>query len=197
MDTLPPSGSLTYRHGFLDFLTAMPTQDHRLAGYELQPAGLACFNAALNAISPESPPLNLGQIAAAGQRALERCPDGGQPAFIASRLALLARLQAMVDDSGWEASDELRARVQVLNTYMTDPGALFPSRLAVIGNLDDALLIDVALQVVRDELSEFEDFCRFRSIVAEREGIAADSVRISREQWLQARACPDPMGCRQ
>ncbi len=188
MHAVPPSGSLTYPQGFLEFLTASPRHGYRIGDHELGAAGLERFNAALRSINPESPSLTLDQIAAAAQRALDRYPDGGQPAFVSSRLASLARLQAMVDDIGWDASDELRSGLRVLAEYIADPGGLIPDTLPVVGRLDQAVLIDIILQGVTDELADFEDFCRFRRIAADCTGIAVAETGLNRQQWLEALA---------
>lgn len=185
---MPPAapGSLTYPHGFLDFLTAPARHGHRVGDYELQPSGLLRFNTALAAISPESPCLSLDQVATAAQRALDRYPDGGTPVFVSSRMASLARLEALAADAGWNASDALRAELAVLQDYLAASDDLIPDHLPVVGRVDDAVLVDVALQRTREELADFEDFCRFRRVAAECSGLEADALGLSREQWLEA-----------
>lgn len=186
MHTSPLPTSLTYPRGFLDFLTLTPKRGHRIGDYVLQPAGLERFNAALRALSPESPSLTLDQVATAAQRALDRYPGGAQPAFVTSRLAALARLQALVDDPGWEADDQLRGYLATVHAYNVDQQAMIPDELPVVGRLDDAVLIDVLLQLVREELAEYEDFCRFRQVAADFAGISIDKTGLGRKEWLEA-----------
>lgn len=186
MTTSPFSNSQTFPSGFLDFLTLTPKHGHRIGGYEMQAAGLERFNAALRALSPESPTLTLEQVATAAQRALERYPDGRQPAFVASRLAALARLEALVADNGWDADGQLRRHLQTVHAYATDPGALIPPDLPVVGRLDEAVLVDVLLQLVREELAEYEDFCRFRQVAADFANIPVAQTGLGRKEWLEA-----------
>jgi hypothetical protein len=196
----PLLDSRTYPRGFLDFLTLTPKRGHRIGDYEMQPAGLDRFNAALRALSPESPSLTLDQVATAAQRALDRYPDGGQPAFVGSRLAALARLEALADDPGWGADDELRGHVRTIHAYLSDPQPLIPSDLPVVGRLDDAVLVDVALQLLREELAEYEDFCRFRQVAADFADIPVVETGLGRREWLEAlqahRAPPRRQGVR-
>lgn len=178
--------SLTYPHGFLDFLTVTPKRGHFVGDYMLQADGLQRFNAALRALSPESPSLSLDQMASAAQRAIERYVDGGQPAFVTARMGALERLESMVDDAGWEADEVLRDHLHVLQCYVQSTNDLIPDSLPVVGRLDDAVLIDVGLQLLREDLAEYEDFCRFRRVAAEYAGIAIEETGLNREHWLEA-----------
>lgn len=185
MDTRLDS-NITYPKGFLDFLTLTPTRGHAIGDYVLKGEGLDCFNAALAALSPESPTLTLDQFATAAQRALDRYPDGRQPAFVGSRLASLERLQALVADPGWDAPDDLPRRLDAVNAYSAHPDRLVPSRLPVVGQLDVAVLVDVLLQIVRDDLAEYEDFCRFRQVAADYARLSVEETGLTRTQWLEA-----------
>ena len=80
-DSNPKGGrnSVTFPHGFLDFLNVGPGRRHRVGQYELEPERLDNFNAALRGLSPEAPGITMDQIATAAQRALQRHVDGSTP----------------------------------------------------------------------------------------------------------------------
>lgn len=183
----PPSrSSVTFPRGFLDFLRVSQGRRHTIGDYELDPARLVRFNDALRELSPDAPAMTLDQIATAAGRALERHGDGTTPPFVQSRLAALARLDTLAADPAWAASRELRRQVEVLRAYREDDGDLIPDRQPVVGLLDDAVLVDVALQLVRGELADYEDFCRFRRVAAEFAGVPEADVGLTREHWLEA-----------
>lgn len=186
MDT-PLDLNQTYPKGFLDFLTLTPQRGHRVGDYTLQEAGLACFNAALAALSPQSPRLTLDQFATAAQRAIDKYPDGRQPAFVGSRLAALERLGGLATDAGWDVPPELPGRLAVVQDYLSHPDRLVPDRVAVVGRLDVAVLVDVLLQLQREDLADYEDFCRFRKVAADYAGIPVEDTGLTRAQWLEAR----------
>lgn len=186
MNTTAPRNSITFPHGFLDFLTLTPQRSHTVGGFELEAQGLACFNAALHQLSPHAPALSLEQMTSAAQRALERYPSDAQPAFVQSRLATLARLEALAADPAWQPDQELHRQLQVLHDYREIGHGLLPNELPVIGLLDDAVLIDVSLQLLRDELRDYEDFCRFRQVAADFAAVPLDETGLSREHWLEA-----------
>lgn len=176
----------TYPRGFLDFLTQTPERGHRVGDFDMLPAGMERLNAALRALSPESPALTLDQFAAAAQRALDRYPDGSQPAFVTSRLDALRRVAALMDDPGWDAGADLLDCFRTVHDYMEDPAGLLPDDLPVVGRLDDAVLIDVALQLHREELADYEDFCRFRRVAADYASVPVAETGITRDHWMQA-----------
>jgi len=178
--------SVTFPHGFLDFLRISQGRRHRIGDYELEPSRLDRFNDALRTLSPEAPKMTMDQIASAAQRALARHHDGETPPFVQSRMAALQRLEAMAGDEAWEASDELRRQVDVLHAYRDDEGDLIPDSEPVVGLLDDAVLVDVALQLLRGELADYEDFCRFRTVAAEFAGLPPDQTGLTRAHWLEA-----------
>ncbi len=178
--------SMTFPHGFLDFLTLTPKRGHWIGDYEMQPARLERFNASLRALSPESPSLTLDQMATAAQRALDRYPNGNQPAFVTSRLAALARLDSLAADVAWGADDDLCGYLRTVHEYLVETEDLIPDELPVVGLLDDAVLIDVTLQLVREDLAEYEDFCRFRQVAADFANIPIGDTGLTRAQWLEA-----------
>lgn len=175
-----------FPHGFLDFLRRPDRRRHRVGDYELEPAGLARFNRALRELDPCAPAITMDQVAGAAARALARHRDGGTPPFVTSRMAALERLESMAADIDWGASDALRHMVGVLRRYRKDTGDLIHDAMPVVGLLDDAVLVDVALQLLRGELAEYEDFCRFRRMAAEFAGVPEDSAGFTRAHWLDA-----------
>ena len=187
MNPLPQSrSSITFPHGFLDFLHVSQGRRHTIGEYELEQVRLDRFNRALRELSPDAPAMSLDQIASAAERAIARHRDGATPPFVQSRMAALARLEGLAADMAWSASLELKRQIGVLLEYRHDAGDLIPDDRPVIGLLDDAVLVDVALQLLRGELADYEDFCRFRRVAAEFAGMSEAETGLTREHWLEA-----------
>lgn len=178
--------SITFPHGFLDFLNLSQGRRRHVGGYELQPDRLDRFNQALHQISPEAPAMTIDQMVSAAERALARHRDGAAPPFVQSRMAALDRLESMAADRAWGDDGALQHQVAVLRDYRQASDDLIPDQQAVIGLLDDAVLVDVALQLLRGELADYEDFCRFRKVAAEFAGLSEADAGLTREHWLEA-----------
>lgn len=182
----PQRASMTFPRGFLDFLRVSPGRRHHIGDYELQPQRLERFNQALRELSPEASAMTLDQIASAAKRALERHPDGSTPPFVQARMDALRRLETLAADDAFEPGPELRRQVRVLQAYRADHADLIPDDIAVVGLLDDAVLVDIALQLLQRELADYEDFCRFRKVAADFAGMDEAATGLTRGHWLEA-----------
>jgi len=78
------------------------------------------------------------------------------------------------------------SRLILAHTDEHDPDDLLPDHLPSIGLLDDALLVDLALQTLRDELADYEDFCQFRHVAADFARVGDADTGLTRGQWQQA-----------
>lgn len=180
------ASGLTFPHGFMDFLKISEGRRHRIGDYDLDPARLDRFNDALHALSKEAPPVSMDQIASAGQRALQRHADGSLPSFVQSRMTALARMEQLLRDAAWGCDDESRHKIEVVDEYHHCADDLIPDDLPVVGLLDDALLADVAYQLLRPELLDYDHFCQFRKVATEFAGIPESASGLTRQHWLEA-----------
>jgi uncharacterized membrane protein YkvA (DUF1232 family) len=176
----------TFPNGFASLIAATDSRRRNAGGYELRPERLPLLNDALHRVSPDSPGVGLDQIATAARRVLERYPMGARPAFVDSRMKAMERLQRLVTDDGWGADADVRERVAAVRGYLDNPDDLLPDHLPSIGLLDDALLIDLALQALQSELADYEDFCHFRRVAADFAGVDQDETGLTRSQWQEA-----------
>jgi hypothetical protein len=68
--------------------------------------------------------------------------------------------------------------------YLDDGAdALIGNDVPVVGLLDDAILVDAAMDTLRGELDDYADFCRYRVGEAARLGIPPHEAGIRRERW--------------
>lgn len=155
-----------------------------VASIELNEGALQRFNSVATALVPEFTPITMDQFAGACRRALRAAAAGAQSPFIRVRLRRAAELRGALADPAWNMSPELRVRIADLVAYMDDVG-LIANDVPVIGRLDEALLIDVAMDALRAELDDYAAFCRYRDNEAAHSGTAASA--ITRAQWQEER----------
>lgn len=146
------------------------------------------FNEIALSLAPGLKPFAPEQIIGAARRVMRAVAKGQDPTFIKVRMRRAGEIRAMYKDSMWDITPELVAPVRALIAYFDDPVGLIPNTTPVVGSLDDALLVDIAMETLRSELDEYADFCRYRCAEAARLDIAPQVVPLTRELWADERA---------
>ena len=108
---------------------------------------------------------------------------GGVPEFVATRIKKLETLVAMIEDDEWKIPDEERADVLSALAYFSDPEDLVPDHIPVLGFLDDAIMIELVAEELKDDIDAFEEFCAYRT---REEGRSGDAT-ITRDEWLDSK----------
>lgn len=146
------------------------------------------FNALAHSLNQAMPPLSADQLAGVARRVLRTAAAGGESPFIRSRLRRAAEMRAMAADPAWPMAELLARRVRDLLAYLDDPQGLIANDVPVVGRLDDALLVDIAMDTLRDELDDYAEFRRYRDAESSARGVAAEATGIDRAAWQRARA---------
>lgn len=107
------------------------------------------------------------------------------PGFILERLLRLDDLIAMLRDEAWSLEDVDRERVVSALTYFCDPEDVIPDRVEVLGYLDDAIMIELAVRTLAHEIEAYDEFCEFRQRRAESLGV--EPAKVGRADWLSSR----------
>jgi hypothetical protein len=158
-----------------------------LTPLELHDHELHRFNQLAQRLAPEKPPFTLDQIAGAARRVLRAAAKGEDSTFIKVRMRRAGEMRAAYKDAKWKMASALKADLNGLLDYLDSDTGLIPNHIPTVGLLDDAILVDVAMNKFRTELDEYADFCRFRVAEAAYQDIAIDAVDINRERWFVER----------
>jgi len=84
------------------------------------------------------------------------------PDFVQQRIGKLKSLVDMREDEEWALGGKDRERVVRGMAYFAEPNDIIPDRVPVLGFLDDAIMVELALRELRHELEAYRDFCEFR-----------------------------------
>lgn len=153
---------------------------------DIQDAQVRQFNALAQSLNEDMPELSADQLAGVARRVLRTASMGGESPFIRSRLRRAAEMRAMQGDQAWEMPTLVQQRVRDLLAYIDDPQGLIPDNVPVIGRLDDALLVDIAMDTLRDELDSYAEFRRYLEAEAIALKLPLAQVGLSRKQWQVA-----------
>ena len=153
--------------------------------FELNDRDLEHFQAAMASAKKAAEGKSDAEIVDCASKLLVEAQKGTLPDFIVQRLVRLDDLIAMVRDDAWALGGEDRTRVLSALAYFCDPDDVIPDHVAVLGFLDDAIMIELAVNELRPELEAYDEFCDFRQHQAERRGLQAE--KVGRADWLDSR----------
>lgn len=117
----------------------------------------------------------------AAKYALDHLNVSTAPGYVRKRVVEVQRLVAMLEDEAWALPDPERADILGTLVYFSDPDDLIPDEIEVIGLLDDAILLEFLLQRMRHVRRAYDEFCAFRSTLAEAAQDGAQRQRVARE----------------
>lgn len=104
------------------------------------------------------------------------------PEFVRHRLQLVPDLIGLVSDHDWDAPAQVRQELLGALAYLSDPSDLIPDDQPRYGLLDDALVLEMAVNAHRDEWHAWLDFQRLREQLGD-----ADGERLTRDAWYSLR----------
>ncbi|WNC73092.1 YkvA family protein [Thalassotalea psychrophila] len=123
------------------------------------------------------------QVILANAKKLIKDVEGNVPAFVSERIEKLETLIAMIEDSEWKIPEEERGDVLSALAYFSDPEDLVPDHIPVLGFLDDAIMIELVAEDLKDDIEAFDEFCAYRIREQDRSG----DETITRDEWLDAK----------
>ena len=106
---------------------------------------------------------------------------------VSARMHVMAALRALRAEPGWELPPEPAQRSGQLLAYQDAVEHLIPVRLPLLGHLDEAILLELALPGIADDLREYLDYRRLRRIEAELSGVAPHQLTFTRDDWMAVR----------
>lgn len=154
---------------------------------ELDDADLKHFIDAMQKAYDQVDSLDPHNITGSAAKLLEQDPGRKLPDFIRERLEKLGHLIAMVHDEGFGMPDEDRRRVLACLAYFANPDDLIPDQVPVLGFLDDAVMIELAVRELAPELDAYTEFVAYRNAEAARHGVDPASLKTQRVDWAEAR----------
>ena len=130
--------------------------------FELEPGDIERFHEALARAERRVACADECDIVAAARHALETLPIASAPGYIRRRILGVEHLIGMLEDEAWALPQVERAEVLRLLAYFSDPEDLIPDDVAVIGLLDDAIMLDLLMRRIRHVVGAYAEFCNAR-----------------------------------
>ncbi|HQZ31715.1 MAG TPA: YkvA family protein [Arenimonas sp.] len=130
--------------------------------FELEPGDIERFHEALARAERRVACAEECDIVDAARHALETLPIATAPGYIRRQIQEVAGLLDMLEDEAWALPQVERAQVLRLLAYFSDPEDLIPDEVAVIGLLDDAIMLELLMKHLRHVIAAYGDFVQAR-----------------------------------
>lgn len=152
--------------------------------FELDDEDLKRFRAMFDEARQVAEKVDREQIIAATRKLIEPASASKPAGFIRSRIDGLGKLVAMLEDETWKLEPEDAHRVLQALAYFVNPNDLIPDHTPGLGFLDDAIVAELVLRLLADELESYDDFVKFREAEIARRTAHGLPLDISRDDWL-------------
>jgi uncharacterized membrane protein YkvA (DUF1232 family) len=128
--------------------------------------------------------LEEGDVLEACRRLLADAQRAGAPGFVMRRLTRLEILVTMVEDEDWNLPPEDVTRVINALAYFANAKDLIPDDVPGLGFLDDAVMVDLVMRELAQEVKAYESFREFRETELQKRRAAGDKSHPTRADWL-------------
>lgn len=125
-----------------------------------------------------------GDVLEACRRLLADAQRAGAPGFVIKRLTQLELLVTMVEDEDWKLPPEDVTRVINALAYFANAKDLIPDDVPGLGFLDDAVMVDLVMRELAQEVKAYESFREFREREMQKRQAAGDESHPTRADWL-------------
>jgi uncharacterized membrane protein YkvA (DUF1232 family) len=148
--------------------------------FELEPDDIDRFHEALARAERRVACAEEHDIVDAARHALETLPILSAPGYVRRRILEVGGLLTMLEDEAWALPQVERAEVLRLLAYFSDPEDLIPDDVAVIGLLDDAIMLELLMKRIRHVVVAYGEFCQARAAQADADD-SEQRIRLARD----------------
>jgi uncharacterized membrane protein YkvA (DUF1232 family) len=106
------------------------------------------------------------------------------PEFVKERMHSLEVLIDALEDTEWQLPDDERSNILASLAYFSEPHDLVDDDIPGLGYIDDAIMIELVIQDLSQDLDAYKQFCSFRKTEENRRGAEAN---VNRDSWLESK----------
>lgn len=148
--------------------------------FTLEEDDLDYFRGVMNTAQDQAGSLSEAEVVGRAREMIDKVrADPKAAQFVKGRLERLQHLVNMLDDEDWPLAGEERTDVVSALAYFYSAKDMIDDSLPVLGLIDDAIMIELVVREMKNEINAYEEFCAFRTREEARSG-----RDVSREDWL-------------
>jgi uncharacterized membrane protein YkvA (DUF1232 family) len=152
--------------------------------FELSDSDLDHFRSMMKAAmvkASEYPPAEVLKKARAVCAEMEQA---NLPDFVKHRMESLETLISALEDPEWQMPEDEKNEILTSLAYFSEPEDLVPDNIPGLGYVDDAIMIELVIQELSQDLDAYKQFCKYRATEENRRGSEAN---VNRDSWLTSK----------
>ena len=149
--------------------------------FELSDSDLEHFRTMMKAAMNKAKELPAAEVLEKARAVCAEMEQANLPDFVKNRMESLETLISALEDEEWQMPEDEKSEILTSLAYFSEPEDLVPDNIPGLGYVDDAIMIELVIQELSQDLSAYRTFCSFRTTEENRRGSEAN---INRESWL-------------
>jgi len=152
--------------------------------FELSDADLEHFRALMKVAIEKASKYSPDEVLAKARAVCDEMDNANLPQFVRQRLDSLETLISALEDDEWQMPEDEKAEILTSLVYFSEPYDLVPDNIPGLGYVDDAIMIELVIQDMSQDLDAYVEFCEFRKTEERRRG---DEANVNRSSWLDGK----------
>lgn len=152
--------------------------------FELSDSDLEHFRTLMKSAQEKASQFSADVILEKARAVTKEMEHANLPDFVSTRMQSLDTLIAAYEDPEWQMPEDEKAEILTSLAYFSEPHDLVPDNIPGLGYVDDAVMIELAIQDLSQDLDAYEAFNEYRKTEEKRRGADAN---VNRDSWLDAK----------
>ena len=149
--------------------------------FELSDSDLEHFRSLMQVAIDKASKYSPAEVLEKARAVCSEMENSNLPDFVKVRLESLETLISALEDKEWQMPEQEVAEILTSLAYFSEPHDLVPDNIPGLGFVDDAIMIELVIQDLSQDLDAYKQFCSFRSTEENRRGADAN---VNRDSWL-------------
>jgi uncharacterized membrane protein YkvA (DUF1232 family) len=152
--------------------------------FELSDSDLDHFRSMMKAAMEKASEYPPAEVLKKARAVCAEMEQANLPDFVKHRMDSLETLISALEDPEWQMPEDEKNEILTSLAYFSEPEDLVPDNIPGLGYVDDAIMIELVIQELSQDLAAYKQFCKYRTTEENRRGVEAN---VNRDSWLTSK----------
>ncbi len=152
--------------------------------FELSDSDLDHFRSMMKAAMQKASKYPPAEVLKKARAVCAEMEQASLPDFVKHRMESPETLISALEDSEWQMPEDEKNEILTSLAYFSEPEDLVPDNIPGLGFVDDAIMIELVIQELSQDLTAYKQFCKYRTTEENRRG---DEANVNRDSWLESK----------